>query len=702
VPNADIQNTTCQACHDISAPGTAGGGSDLKVDTHYSDFYTDPTTAALLDAKCVECHNPMSVQTNYLGGTNLKFVRDTVRGMNVAFEADTGANSYADGDAVYDGICEVCHTQTEHHRNDGTAPDMPHNNGQDCTTCHAHIDGFNLDPNDVPPAPHDGFDCRVCHDEGTYILDAAIENSKCQGCHDETAPDTAGGGSDLKVDRHYSDNYDDPNTGSLMDIDCVECHNPMRAQTNQAFIRSTIRGNNAVYPPFITGGPNYEGVCEVCHTQTNHHQNDGSAPGGQSHNNAEVCTTCHEHINGFIPSGECIQCHDGVPAGASYVTRDVVGTDFQQASRHVFGGTVSNWDCIVCHREGDETKAELTPGEVDTTSLHNNGGTPVVDMRNVDNITTGWVWDKNNTSDAMFSNMDSFCMGCHDVDGASGINVRSTDDGVNLDATRALTPFNSTDDVSEGIGGGTVNMAGYERLEVIDVATQFDPANPSHHAVLDQAYLSHNADWGDAAWVSTTLKSGQNLTSVYEAASLHCADCHTVDSADGGAHGGSSGFMLQAGSIDETCFICHNSNVYFDPDRAFRGISRWDHDQDGSVWNPADGSILGAYSGVEGSVCLNCHGGDPAVDGFGGIHGLQPAAVAGADWRSGEERYRFQGGSYMSHSPSSWTETSGGTATCYFAPGNKNQAWSSCSQHEDTETGRTSDPNYSRGVPGDY
>jgi hypothetical protein len=35
----------------------------------------------------------------------------------VRFFRDTGSNSFADGDSTYDGICEVCHTQTTYHRN---------------------------------------------------------------------------------------------------------------------------------------------------------------------------------------------------------------------------------------------------------------------------------------------------------------------------------------------------------------------------------------------------------------------------------------------------------------------------------------------------------------------------------------------------------------------------------------------------------
>ena len=44
-------------------------------------------------------------------------------------------------------------------------------------------------------------------------------------------------------------------------------------------------------------------VCGVCHTPTNHHQVDDTAPGGQSHFDGEVCTECHAHPTGFQPSG---------------------------------------------------------------------------------------------------------------------------------------------------------------------------------------------------------------------------------------------------------------------------------------------------------------------------------------------------------------------------------------------------------------
>ncbi len=59
------------------------------------------------------------------------------------FFRTTGSKSFADGDAVYDGVCEVCHTQTTHFRNDGTGSDQLHTNmgsipGTNCTACHKH------------------------------------------------------------------------------------------------------------------------------------------------------------------------------------------------------------------------------------------------------------------------------------------------------------------------------------------------------------------------------------------------------------------------------------------------------------------------------------------------------------------------------------------------------------------------------------
>ena len=40
----------------------------------------------------------------------------------------------------------------------------------------------------------------------------------------------------------------------------------------------------------------------TCHTLTNHHRNDGAAPGGQSHYDGEKCVLCHTHQAGLQQS----------------------------------------------------------------------------------------------------------------------------------------------------------------------------------------------------------------------------------------------------------------------------------------------------------------------------------------------------------------------------------------------------------------
>ncbi len=107
---------------------------------------------------CLDCHNMGTHQQencltcheshNY---SNLHGIRPRIKTPNsgiktVVFLNMTGRNSFADGDATYDGVCEVCHTTTKYYRNDGTGF-ANHSggfnyNGRDCTACHSHVGGF--------------------------------------------------------------------------------------------------------------------------------------------------------------------------------------------------------------------------------------------------------------------------------------------------------------------------------------------------------------------------------------------------------------------------------------------------------------------------------------------------------------------------------------------------------------------------------
>jgi hypothetical protein len=96
------------------------------------------------NALCTACHDPHGMTANL---DNIYELLETPNsGLRaVVFTDTTGSNSYADGDPVYDGVCEVCHTQTDYHRNDGSGIDS-HYAGQDCMPCHPHSASFQPGP----------------------------------------------------------------------------------------------------------------------------------------------------------------------------------------------------------------------------------------------------------------------------------------------------------------------------------------------------------------------------------------------------------------------------------------------------------------------------------------------------------------------------------------------------------------------------
>jgi predicted CxxxxCH...CXXCH cytochrome family protein len=205
------------------------------------------------------------------------------------------------------------------------------------------------------------------------------------------------------------------------------------------------------------------GVCQVCHTGTAHFTNSTwvtTAGGDSTHNTGQGCTaTCHTHqqppSDAFKGKGSCKGCHAGAQgSGATARTAVVGGTagaagdDFIRPSRHVSNGTltqiVTNVDCIVCHAEGDPAAStDLVPAT--STAWHggDTGGSKNVNLRNVD---TGGVmvsWTGTRTVPlangaaytAQRDAMDSFCMNCHDADGASAISVNATNTGLDLATT---------------------------------------------------------------------------------------------------------------------------------------------------------------------------------------------------------------------------------------------------------------------------
>ena len=136
-------------------------------------------------------------------------VRNTVTTPNsgdktVLFTAQTDANSGADGDTNYDGICEVCHTNTNYHKNDGSG--SSHNAGSNCVSCHPHEDSFaaaGCEDCHIATFPGWGatdghyahtskypFECNTCHYQ--YGSGGALETTHPSGGDANVAFDPAG------------------------------------------------------------------------------------------------------------------------------------------------------------------------------------------------------------------------------------------------------------------------------------------------------------------------------------------------------------------------------------------------------------------------------------------------------------------------------------------------------------------------------
>ncbi len=333
VPGGNYQ---CQRCHadpaDTSDPLNGvlkaqypdpfpyGFGSAPNVKVHSS--LTLGTKYGDWDMHCVTCHNPHQQEQNRKYGTSYgKLIKEYICLDNqatgkhnesyVEFTAGEGPGSFADGPPHNENICETCHTRTNHHQNDGTAPGgQSHNDGKKCTECHLHSAGFSP-AGVIPQPPHNTnffvANCNFCHlsdTNGNIQYSQFIPSEECMKCHGTRRPHSSTESGSGKY--NYS-------------TECVDCHNPMfevgnnRKKIREVISQSIVQESIITFTAktgdgsFADGPPYNENICETCHSQTDHHQFDGRAPLDRdgsgnyvSHYDGEDCTTCHNHDNSFL------------------------------------------------------------------------------------------------------------------------------------------------------------------------------------------------------------------------------------------------------------------------------------------------------------------------------------------------------------------------------------------------------------------
>lgn len=295
----------------------------------------------------------------------------------VRFFRSEGANSFADGDATYDGICEACHTKTSHHRNNGAAPYQSHFNGSRCTTCHPHDNGFKPVAFDhtAGGAVMAVSPCLECHDGPDPVGD--VHGNQCGLCH--VAP---GGGGPL-VEPYESTA---PQGGN-----CIDCHGSAAAVHDADHTAAPGSGSVVIFPDnghddagWVGSKPYFDVTvdCTLCH-DTNLITIHGSN-----------CATCHPSPrNTLAPwNGGCQQggCHAAFHEGSATAHspfEDTSGGTVNDCSRCHTGSNVPQSNCLNCH--ATNASGDTTPPVTTANALAVYNGPARIDFTITDNGKVG-------------------------------------------------------------------------------------------------------------------------------------------------------------------------------------------------------------------------------------------------------------------------------------------------------------------------
>ncbi len=281
----------------------------------------------------------------------------------------------------------------------------PHNGTITCNSCHG-AEGDAASPIVAKTAEQQENMCRSCHIVGGL---ASSRESLYQ-----FAPHTVDSGGETIVircgachDPHGSTETTDPHTGQTAD--------------NLFLIRSNINDyvtqavGSAVYQTNVVAeDPNtftfteepYTGICQNCHANTTHWQNDEMED--PVHNYDRACIDCHSHENGFL--------HGGGSGTSCGDTNSCHGTQKSHPTHllPVAGGGLIQVGCEECH---DTSNFPLfADGEplASTTvcdNCHSPGGASDGVIMAKTNFETG-VYETGRT--ALTAGNENWCASCHD------------------------------------------------------------------------------------------------------------------------------------------------------------------------------------------------------------------------------------------------------------------------------------------------
>jgi predicted CXXCH cytochrome family protein len=506
---------------------------------------------------------------------------------------------------------------------------------------------FALGPSGSARAQVPKHNCDFCHElhgaSYAQLMNYSLAEELCLSCHgDGGPPDWPRDGTDVTIPKNV-DIHD--GTKHSTATSCWDCHNHEgEAGSNWRMIpellASPLGDKDVVFTDtigpnsFADGDATYDGICEVCHENTDEHRHDGSVGG---HNATLNCTSCHDHDGGFQGSGGCTACHD-VTRGS----RRPIVPEFDRLSHHVdWVDSIKTSDCEACHDQSQHQNGTVRLWDVDspgdTSATFKLTGDPFTDQTVADSLA-------------------GFCLACHDADGANGsapFSDGTTPPVVITAATWSTVSHNAAGKAScfgcHGSGHGS------EKTKLLMPDSVVISTPDSANIQEGFCFQCHDADGPSSIdinsafsvsinWVQTAtgLNSNPNLNDRHDVehaaqtrsgAKIECTSCHDPhlatsaqpyildpDTMDGHVPGTDYYYYSSTSdTLSEFCLDCHDGSFpasVQDQDTAMTNIqSTWSADGMGS----RTGSSVDIRSGIGwviGDVlpCWACHTAHARID----------------------------------------------------------------------------------------
>ncbi|PLX92248.1 MAG: hypothetical protein C0621_09830, partial [Desulfuromonas sp.] len=563
-PGRANKSRLCQACHTYQAHGNGGETVGCLV-CHSGHSYNSgsPNYFVLRDDAVTSGHGAVS---------GLLFLDPTTDhgGSKTVAQVWSGESA---GDTA--GYCEQCHGQLT--AMPGSA--RPHNEGENCRTCHQH-------------------------DGATYAFEAA---GGCDGCHGYAPTTNTQGGTtgyayadashDYSLDADFKDesltgHAKHASTGNY-GISCTECH------SNYGVGGHPNLDNNYQDVAFVGG------IAEI-----------GMAPTAYDKAGAGTCATIYCHSDGVNP--------DRVVAGPNAATvPNWLGCSTTCTSCHTTGttgtATVHNThtaltlggvavDCGTCHADTwiNATTVDMAGGahvDGDVDVVFNTALTPTNPMDQV-NGTCAVYCHSNGTTHVQAPDWDDVntgnCGDCHDADGVTGDSVAISTGAHTTHLNKGLACSDCHTHDGSAFGG--------------------DHINGTFDVVVDVCLGCHGATSG--------VSAGVDREPIWtDPASVECRTCHTgvlatitnvapsKDSFDVEGHGDAA--LTSA----PDCTGCHDTSpaTHFDGVSGNTDLLTGGATADDAFCNTCHASQHSHYttagSSTDGSTCAQCH--EPHGDNMG-------------------------------------------------------------------------------------